>query len=259
MRTLLVEDDDDIRTLVRLSLEQLAGWEVVEVASGAAALQVASAKVFDVVLLDVMMPGMDGPETMRHLRAMPNSADLPVVFLTAKAMPSEVQRLLALGAAGVITKPFDPGDLVERIAAILAGATGPEAAEPGSAGGPTGDDSEIDPRALRKLTGLEGDSGRDLRGELIDLFADNAPDSIQALRDACVGGDDTTATRVAHTLRSSAGTLGAVRLAALAGDLEAACASGGASESAEKIERVAVAIDEAVANMRRVREELERE
>ena len=259
MRTLLVEDDNDIRTLVRLSLEQLAGWQVVDVVSGAAALQAASAEVFEVVLLDVMMPGMDGPETMRKLRALPTGAELPVVFLTAKAMPSEVQRLLALGAAGVITKPFDPGDLAERIVALLAGATAPTVAEPGSEAVPVGDDSEIDPRALRKLIGLEGDAGRDLLDELIDLFADNAPARIRTLREACAGGDDATATRVAHTLKGSAGTLGAFRLAALAGDLEAASASGGASQSAAEVERVAAAIDKAVAKMRLVREELQRE
>jgi CheY-like chemotaxis protein len=255
MRTLLVEDDDDIRTLVRLSLEQFGGWEVVETASGAAALKAAGAGFFDVVLLDVMMPGMDGPETLQQLRAVPHGSDLPVVFLTAKAMPSEVGRLLGLGAAGVITKPFEPAELVGQITSMLSGTS--EGTTVAEAPAETSDeDAEIDADALRKLIGLTGDDGSELLDELIDLFAETAPASIGALRAACIRGDDATATRVAHTFKGAAGTLGAVRLAALASDVEAAAAAGGAAAAADKAQRMGDAVDDAIVQMRRVRAEI---
>jgi len=75
----------------------------------------------DAILLDVMMPGMDGPAVLERLKADPGTAGIPVVFLTAKAMASEVSRLRGLGAAGVLTKPFDPVSLAGQIRAILAG------------------------------------------------------------------------------------------------------------------------------------------
>jgi CheY-like chemotaxis protein len=108
-RLLLVEDEDAIRTIARLSLERVGGWTVIAAASGRAALEVADDDgPFDAVLLDVMMPGLDGPATLAQLRARSLPAQVPVVFMTAKAGAAEAERLRALGAAGVIAKPFDP-------------------------------------------------------------------------------------------------------------------------------------------------------
>lgn len=108
-RLLLVDDAQDIREIARLSLERIGGWTVVAVASGAQALEAVERDgPFDAVLLDVMMPGMDGPTTLRELRAGGLTSTTPVVFLTAKTQSAERRRLDALGAAGVIAKPFDP-------------------------------------------------------------------------------------------------------------------------------------------------------
>jgi len=108
-RALLIDDAEDILAIARLSLERIGGWEVLPVVSGAAALQAARHDgPFDAVLLDVMMPGMDGPTTLALLRANGLPADVPIVFLTARAQAAERESLLSLGAAGVITKPFDP-------------------------------------------------------------------------------------------------------------------------------------------------------
>lgn len=120
MRLLLIEDDDDVRRVARLSLHRLGGFQVSEASGGAEGLRCAAAELPDAILLDVMMAGMDGPTTLAALRANPSTAAIPVVFLTAKAMTSEVERLRNLGAAGVLTKPFDPRSLAADVLAALA-------------------------------------------------------------------------------------------------------------------------------------------
>lgn len=117
-RILYVEDDCDIQVLARLALETVGGFTVEVCGSGEEALRRAPVFAPDMVLLDVMMPGMDGPTTFGHLRASPALATVPVVFMTAKAQPQEVAQLRQLGAAGVITKPFDPMVLAERLREI---------------------------------------------------------------------------------------------------------------------------------------------
>jgi CheY-like chemotaxis protein len=119
VRVLLVDDEDDVRFTVKLTLQHVGGFEVVEARSGPEGVKLALARPPDLVLLDVMMPGMDGPATLAALRREPELARIPVVFLTAKAMPSEIDRLIALGAAEVITKPFEPADLPGSVRAAL--------------------------------------------------------------------------------------------------------------------------------------------
>jgi CheY-like chemotaxis protein len=121
MKVLIVDDEEDIRKVASLALSRLGGMEVVEASSGPDGIAAASSRQPDAILLDVMMPGMDGPAVLLRLKADPKTAPIPVVFLTAKAMTSEVARLRDLGAAGVLTKPFDPVSLAGQIRAILAG------------------------------------------------------------------------------------------------------------------------------------------
>jgi two-component system OmpR family response regulator len=120
LKVLLVDDDDDIRSIGELALVEVGGMPTVLASSGAMALEVAAREQPDVVLLDVMMPGMDGLTTFRHLREQPQTAAIPVVFVTAKVQRHEVQRYLDLGAIGVIGKPFDPMTLPDELRAILA-------------------------------------------------------------------------------------------------------------------------------------------
>lgn len=107
-RVMCVEDDEDIRYILEFSLRQIGGYEVCALASGAAALAMAGQFRPQLVLLDVMMPGLTGPQTLQHLQQIPDMAGVPVVFLTAKAMPDQLEDLLGQGATGVIVKPFDP-------------------------------------------------------------------------------------------------------------------------------------------------------
>ncbi len=126
-RLLLVDDEPDIREIARLSLEHVGGWEVVPVASGLEAIERATAERFDLVLLDVMMPELDGPGTLARLREAGAVEGVPVIFLTAKVQAADRRQLDALGVTGTIGKPFDPMRLPDEIARVLdaAGGTAP--------------------------------------------------------------------------------------------------------------------------------------
>ena len=118
MKVLIIDDDPDIRLIVRVSLSR-RGVVVAEASGGPDGLRSARDDRPDVIVLDVMMPEMDGPATLEALLADPAIAGVPVVFLTAKAMRSEIDRLRALGAAGVLLKPFDPLSLAGELEAVL--------------------------------------------------------------------------------------------------------------------------------------------
>ena len=117
-RLLIVDDDDDIRLIARMSLERIGGWEVLDAGSAQDAVDAARSGPLDVVLLDVMMPGIDGPGTLELLRPV-IGGHTPVIFLTAKTQPADRERLSGLGAAGLISKPFDPLTLPDEISARL--------------------------------------------------------------------------------------------------------------------------------------------
>ncbi len=138
MKVLVVDDDADSRELVRLTLA-MHKIPVSEAGSGAECLRVAQDTRPDAILLDVMMPSMDGPTTLTALRANPETASIPVIFLTASAMPSEVERLKKLGARAVVAKPFDPFALPNAVRELLGTpsglpASGPPRAQAGSDG-----------------------------------------------------------------------------------------------------------------------------
>ena len=119
MRVLYVDDEPDIRTVAVMSLQLNKDFEVHECASGADALQIARDWQPNVVLLDVMMPEMDGPMTRAAMRGDAATSDIPVVFVTARTQPSELERLLELGVTGVIAKPFDPMTLAQQVTALM--------------------------------------------------------------------------------------------------------------------------------------------
>lgn len=118
-RVLIVDDEDDIREVAQLSLEMTAGWAVLAASSGAEGLRLARAERPDAILLDVMMPEMDGPATFERLQADPETRSIPVVLLTAKVQAGDQRRLAELGVAGVLSKPFDPMQLASDVARVL--------------------------------------------------------------------------------------------------------------------------------------------
>lgn len=117
-RILYVEDEPDIQAVAKLALEMVGGYQVMICSGGQEALDKVCGFAPDLILLDVMMPGMDGPTTLQNLRADPATAAIPVIFLTAKVQPSEVAQYQALGALNMIAKPFDPMALAAQVREI---------------------------------------------------------------------------------------------------------------------------------------------
>ena len=117
-RVCYVEDDEDIQKIVRMALERIGKMTVQLISDPTVAIE--TIKVFkpELVMLDWMMPGMDGPTLYRKMKEVPEVRDLPVVFITAKASSKELDELRALGAAGTISKPFTPRDLPDQLRAI---------------------------------------------------------------------------------------------------------------------------------------------
>ena len=120
-KVLLAEDEEDIRKVAQISLQFRGGWEVILASNGEECLAKAASDQPDVILLDCMMPKLDGYETCRRLKQDPSLRHIPVIFLTAKAQEVEVKRGLALGAVGYLIKPFNPMSLAAEISQILEG------------------------------------------------------------------------------------------------------------------------------------------
>lgn len=124
IRLLHVDDEPDIREVAAMAIELDVGFELRSAASGEEALAILSdGYAADVVLLDVMMPTLDGPGTLIRIRALSGHENTPVIFMTARAQTQEQARYVSLGAIGVITKPFDPMLLAEQVRDMLAGAS----------------------------------------------------------------------------------------------------------------------------------------
>lgn len=121
-KVLLVDDEPHIRRIGELSLKGVGKWTAILASGGSEALAIAERENPDLILLDVMMPGMDGPATLQQLRTTEATARIPVIFMTAKVQKHEVDKYLAAGAVGVIPKPFDPMALPSLILQILSSA-----------------------------------------------------------------------------------------------------------------------------------------
>ncbi len=118
-KILIVDDENDIREVAAMSMEAVCGWSVVQASSGPEGVRLAQDQRPDAILLDVMMPDMDGPSTLQLLRSNPTIAGIPVIFLTAKVQSSDRKRFADMGVAAVLTKPFDPMLLCTQIAEAL--------------------------------------------------------------------------------------------------------------------------------------------
>ena len=119
-RICYVEDDEDIQKIVRMTLERVGKMTVEVVGDPLLAIEAIKAFKPELVMLDWMMPGMDGPTLFRKMKQLPETASLPVVFITAKATQRDMDELVALGAAATISKPFNPKDLPDQLRSIWA-------------------------------------------------------------------------------------------------------------------------------------------
>ena len=118
-RVLLIDDEDGIRTVARMTLERIGGWEVLEASTGPAGVELAALHQPDAVLLDVMMPGVDGPTTFGLLDADERTHGIPVLLLTGRGNSAERATWAAQGVAGVLAKPFDPLQLAREVSQAL--------------------------------------------------------------------------------------------------------------------------------------------
>ena len=118
-RILIIDDEDDIREVAALSLEATAGWEVITASSGREGIETAAREKPEAILMDVMMPEMDGPTTFKQMQANSATAGIPVVLLTAKVQGVDQRRFAGLGVAAVLFKPFDPLTLAAQISEAL--------------------------------------------------------------------------------------------------------------------------------------------
>jgi two-component system OmpR family response regulator len=216
-RVLVVDDEPDLRKVIERSLVRDPELAIRTSASGEAALQDAAAWSPDLILLDFMMPGMDGPSTLARLRQNASTAAIPVVFLTARARIEELDRLISAGAAGAIAKPFEPKALREAVRVYL-----------DAAGSPSG---TTEPEASRTFDGplaseqahyrsrLRSDAAK-LRVFRTKLEADLSPDvDVGELRS------------IVHKLAGSAGIYGFGQVSRSASELEKAIAATSSGES----------------------------
>lgn len=118
-KILIVDDEEDVRAIAKLGLEMAAGWNVLTASSGQEALKVAATHKPDVILLDMMMPDMDGRATLQQLKANPATKKIPVILLTAKLQQSDRESFTDMDVAAIFAKPFRPLKLAEQISQVL--------------------------------------------------------------------------------------------------------------------------------------------
>lgn len=221
-RALIVEDNE-LNQLVASGLVGRLGFEVQLAGNGAEALSALEKEAFDIVLMDCHMPVMDGfaatEEIRRRERGGPRT---PVVALTAGALVSDRERCLAAGMDDYVSKPIEPDVLSEVLdrwvdASLLAS---PAPAPSAGSSLATEEEPSVDGSRLEGLAGLRGADGRSLLASFVTSFTGRSPDRMATLRRCCETGDDSALVAAAHELKGSAGTIGAVRVAALSAELE---------------------------------------
>jgi two-component system OmpR family response regulator len=202
---LYVDDDPDICEVVRASLGLMAGLNVYIAGSGETAIDLAYALRPDLILMDVMMPGLDGPSTLKFMRESPPIDAIPVIFLTAKVLPAEIAHLLDLGAIGVIGKPFDPMTLGDQLFTVWKSAGLGETSAPARSA----------PAAVKQqVSSLTGDFLRRTRSDVIRLTE---------MFERAGTGDTTVlkgAERLAHSIHGAGAMFGFPQLSAAAGAIE---------------------------------------
>ena len=207
MKILIIDDDEEIRSIIRLTLERLGGMRVCEVSGGLEGLTAAREERPDAILLDMKTWGMEGSEVLKALRDNPETAAIPVIFLTASAAPEEIKRALGLGVAGVIAKPFDPLTLADQLNTLLKPLQKP--ASPG--------DENAAKDFASVLSALHHEYWRGLPAKL-ERLSQLAGRAVREPDDAAVRTELEIAV---HNLHGTAGTYGFARVSRIAGDWDA--------------------------------------
>jgi diguanylate cyclase (GGDEF)-like protein len=206
LKVLVIDDDSDAREMVRVALG-LEGIQVVEASRGTDGITLAQQVHPDGIVLDVMMPFMDGPATLAALRANPATAGIPVMFLTASVMPSEVRRLQEMGAVAVLPKPFEPLALATRVRDVLGTPSGPR----GGTQAPSARDEEFE--QLRQQFVRRSQAKIEVAGRLLAALGED-PGDVRSLQDLM---------RFFHGLAGVGTSFGFPRVTALAKEGELEC------------------------------------
>jgi len=215
-RVLVVDDSQTNRLVARMMLKKV-GLDVDEVSSGEQAIVISDLCDYDLILMDISMPGMSGVETTQHLRALCLEQLPPIVALTAYAMPGDKERFLAAGMSDYIEKPIDRERLLEVIAPYLRSVSSQVRSDPTSVS-----QQLFDKEVLERLI---SDTSEEVFPELLEIFRTDVVERIDALKQAFAAGDLVTAARQFHTLGSSAALYGLIELRDRSRELERDCES----------------------------------
>jgi CheY-like chemotaxis protein len=252
----LVAEDNPVNQKVAVRMLERLGYQADVAANGLEALEALSRIPYAAVLMDVQMPEMDGYEATAEIRRREEdeSKHTLIIAMTANAMQGDREEALAAGMDDYVSKPVRPEDLEAVLEAwvgqgarrgeIGQGGGAPEAGEGSGAA-----DGSIDYSVLEALRELQGEGEPDLLEEPIELFLEEVPAQLKALREAAERGDAQSVGRIAHTLKGSSGSLGAVRMAALCARLEGVGASGDLEEGPELLDRLEVEFDQTRAGL----------
>ncbi len=242
LQTVLVADDNEVNRRIADKLVQRIGFATELVADGQQALDaVASGRAFAAVLMDCHMPVMDGYQATRRIRQTEPGRNLPIVAMSASVMQADKDKCLAAGMDDFVTKPAKPDELERILRRLIPALAAPALTVPASV---------LDGGALEGLRELGRTTGTDVVRELIELYLSDAPDRIGRIDAALSRGDGDPVEREAHGLKASSGSLGAMKLHDLLGELETLAGQGSLQEARVKFAGVRHEFDRAVAELR---------
>jgi signal transduction histidine kinase/HPt (histidine-containing phosphotransfer) domain-containing protein/ActR/RegA family two-component response regulator len=246
-RVLLVEDNEFNQQVAMELLGNVAGMEVTLAPDGLQALELLAARSFDVVLMDIQMPVLDGLEATRRLRTMPGMQTLPVIAMTAHAMAQDRAVCLGAGMNDFVTKPFELSELVRVLGRWISPGT-----EAGPAGGGGAQTFDLELPGILTDVGMKYSVGRaDIYTRMLERFRDSRGSTADAIRQAIDLSDLETAKRLAHSLKSTALAIGAVGLSEAAKALEGAIGREDAGAAEEGLRTLRERLEEVVAGLRR--------
>ena len=226
MLRILLAEDNVVNQQVATAMLLKRGHHVDVVANGREAVDAVAAEPYDLVLMDIQMPEMDGFEATARIRALPQGGTLPIIALTAHALSGERERCLERGMTGYLAKPFKAHELF----AVVEG-RGPDGAEPGPTASPP-----VDVAAFRRI--MEEAGAAEAVDGILATFVQTLPQRLDALAAATGGDSAEPIQRAAHAFKSAAATIGARALAALLEQIEAAALAGDVAGARDKLERV---------------------